>query len=68
MLLDISSLPDVGPLSRAERALCAAERYLPAQYLAVKAAALRLQEARGRVTRQDVQRLPFQVDDQRLAR
>ncbi len=51
-----------------ERVLCATERYLPAQYLAVKAAALKLQEQRGRVPRADFQRLPFQVDPQRMQR
>lgn len=48
--------------------LCATERYLPAQYLAVKAAALKLQEQRGRVARADILRLPFQVDPQRMQR
>ena len=54
-----------------ERTLCATERYLPAQYLAVKAAALKLQEQRGgRLSRADFQRhlAPFQVDPQRMAR
>lgn len=48
--------------------LCAAERYLPAQYLAIKAAVLKLQEQRGRVAKSDIQRLPFQVDPQRMQR
>lgn len=68
VLLDITSLPDAEALTRAERNLCATERYLPAQYLAVKAAALRLQDQKGRVSRQDVTRMPFQVDEQRMAR
>jgi len=51
-----------------ERHLCAAERYLPAQYLAIKAAALKLQDARGRLPRQDFLRLPFQVDPGRMQR
>ena len=38
-----------------ERVLCSTERYLPAQYLAVKAAALRLQEQQGSVSRADMQ-------------
>ena len=57
--------------SAQERTLCATERYLPAQYLAVKAAALKLQEQRGgRLPRADFQRhlAPFQVDPQRMAR
>ncbi|KAI7838949.1 hypothetical protein COHA_007308 [Chlorella ohadii] len=68
VLLDITSLPDAEPLSRQERHLCAAERYLPAQYLAIKAAALKLQDARGRLPRQDFLRLPFQVDPGRMQR
>ncbi|PRW56050.1 histone acetyltransferase complex component [Chlorella sorokiniana] len=68
VLLDITSLPDSEPLSRQERNLCATERYLPAQYLAIKAAALKLQEARGRLPRQDFLRLPFQVDPGRMQR
>lgn len=44
-----------------ERALCATERYLPAQYLAVKAALLRVQDVKGHVSRADVAQLPFKV-------
>ncbi|KAL4451456.1 hypothetical protein ABPG75_007118 [Micractinium tetrahymenae] len=68
VLLDITSLPDVEPLSQRERNLCAAERYLPAQYLAIKAAVLKLQETKGRVPRGEMLKLPFQVDPQRLQR
>lgn len=62
------SPPPVATLLPQERHLCAAERYLPAQYLAIKAAALKLQEARGRLPRQDFLRLPFQVDPGRMQR
>lgn len=51
-----------------ERTLCATERYLPAQYLAIKAAVLKQQEQRGRVPRAEILRLPFQVDAQRMQR
>lgn len=44
-----------------ERSLCAAERYLPAQYLAIKATVLKLQETRGRVPRGEMLKLPFQA-------
>lgn len=44
-----------------ERNLCAAERYLPAQYLAIKAAVLKLQETRGRVPRGEMLKLSFQA-------
>ena len=46
---------------RQERNLCAAERYLPAQYLAIKAAILKQQELKGRVPRNDILKLPFKV-------
>lgn len=46
---------------RQERHLCASERYLPAQYLAIKAAVLEVQERRGVVTPGDVTALPFKV-------
>lgn len=67
-LLDLDSLPDSATLTREEKALCAAERYLPAQYLAVKLQVLRLQETRGGVCQDDVVSLPFAVDASRLAR
>lgn len=60
--------PPAPPPPPQERNLCATERYLPAQYLAIKAAALKLQEARGRLPRQDFLRLPFQVDPGRMQR
>ncbi|KAL4853568.1 Transcriptional adapter ADA2 [Chlorella vulgaris] len=68
VLLDITSLPDAEPLNQQERTLCATERYLPAQYLAIKAAVLKQQEQRGRVPRAEILRLPFQVDAQRMQR
>ncbi|PSC69078.1 transcriptional adapter ADA2-like isoform X1 [Micractinium conductrix] len=68
VLLDITALPDVGPLSQRERNLCAAERYLPAQYLAIKAAILKQQELKGRVPRNDILKLPFKVDPARMQR
>ncbi|GAB4822858.1 hypothetical protein N2152v2_009904 [Parachlorella kessleri] len=68
VLLDITSLPDAEALTQKERALCSTERYLPAQYLAVKAALLKIQEGKGHVSRADVKQLPFQVDPARLLR
>lgn len=35
-LLDIAALPDSEPLNQQERNLCATERYLPAQLVAIK--------------------------------
>lgn len=68
VLLDITVLPDAESLSGPERMLCAAERYLPAQYLAVKAAALELQAKNGGVTKQDLLGLPFKVIPSRMER
>ena len=62
VLLDITCLPDVRPLSRRERELCSAERFLPAQYLALKADVAAQQAQRGSVSRADVQALPYLVD------
>ncbi|KAL6768288.1 hypothetical protein ACKKBF_B38535 [Auxenochlorella protothecoides x Auxenochlorella symbiontica] len=67
-LLDITALPDAEVLLQQERHLCASERYLPAQYLAIKASVLEVQERRGVVTPGDVTALPFKVDVQRMLR
>jgi hypothetical protein len=67
-MLNASHMPSPLPTPLQERHLCATERYLPAQYLAVKAAVLKLQEQRGRVAKADLLRMPFQVDPQRLQR
>jgi transcriptional adapter 2-alpha len=67
-LLDVAALPDAPPLSAAERELCAKERYLPAQYLAVKAEVAAAQAAAGSVPRALVLALPFAVDAGRAAR
>ena len=55
------SLPSSQCFLAQERALCSSERYLPAQYLAVKAALLKIQEGKGHVSRADVKQLPFHV-------
>lgn len=68
VLLDVAALPDTGPLTENERSLCAMERFLPAQYLAVKAEAAKMQSEKGSVSRADVQGLPFLVDPDRSAR
>ncbi len=63
-LLASTAQPSPDPtLCVQERALCSTERYLPAQYLAVKAALLKIQEGKGHVSRADVKQLPFQVGD-----
>lgn len=49
------------PMLLQERRLCAAERYLPAQYLAIKAEVLAIQEDKGSVKPEDVTALPFKV-------
>lgn len=68
ILLDVTSLPDAEPLTQDERSLCASERYLPAQYLAVKANIMRKQEQNGFVTRNDILSQPFAVDEERSLR
>lgn len=68
ILLDVTSLPDTGPLTHDERNLCASERYLPAQYLAVKAEIMKKQEQNGFVTRNDILSQPFAVDEERSLR
>ena len=66
--LDVTSLPDSAPLNEEERRLCANERYLPAQYLAIKADVLRLQQTKGLVRKADMLALPYAVDGERLIR
>lgn len=66
--LDVTSLPDSGPLNEEERRLCSNERYLPAQYLAIKADILRLQQTKGLVSKEDMLALPYAVDNERLIR
>jgi transcriptional adapter 2-alpha len=66
--LDITVLPDAESLSGPERLLCALERYLPAQYLAVKAAALEMQTKNGGVLKEDLLGLPFKVLPSRMER
>ncbi|KDD74141.1 hypothetical protein H632_c1538p0, partial [Helicosporidium sp. ATCC 50920] len=68
VLLDLDSLPDHGALEAEEVALCAQERYLPAQYLAIKAAALGRLRARGGLEPADMPALPFDVDAARIVR
>lgn len=68
VLLDIASLPDGDPLTVKERRLCANERYLPAQYLAMKAEMAALQERQGFVSREDVEALPFLIGKDRAGR
>lgn len=68
VLLDVASLPDIEPLTAKERQLCANERYLPSQYLAIKAESLAKQESQGGVSRSDVENLPFLVGKDRAAR
>lgn len=68
ILLDVTSLPDSEPLTQEERRLCATERYLPAQYLAVKASMMKKQEEEGFVTKKDILSLPFAVDEERSLR
>ena len=68
ILLDLTSLPDSEPLTQEERRLCASERYLPSQYLAVKAAIMKKQDEHGFVTKTDMLSLPFAVDDERSLR
>ena len=41
--------------------MCATERYLPAQYLAIKAEIVALQKAQGCVRSEDITNLPFKV-------
>ena len=67
VILDIAALPDIEPLNASERNLCAHQRYLPAQYLAVKAEALRMQDEQGYVSVDDLQKLPFKVSEGRMA-
>ncbi len=66
--LDLTSLPDSAPLNEEERRLCTNERYLPAQYLAIKADILRIQQTKGLVTKADILALPYAVDGERLIR
>ncbi len=66
--LDLTSLPDSAPLNEEERRLCTNERYLPAQYLAIKADVLRLQQRNGLVRTGDMLGLPYAVDGERLIR
>jgi transcriptional adapter 2-alpha len=68
VLLDVTSLPDSGPLNEEERRLCANERYLPAQYLAIKSEILKIQEKNGFVTGEDMLDLPYAVDQERSLR
>jgi transcriptional adapter 2-alpha len=68
VLLDVTSLPDSGPLNEEERRLCANERYLPAQYLAIKSDILRIQDKNGFVTRRDMLELAYAVDQERSLR
>lgn len=68
ILLDVTSLPDADPLTQDERNLCASERYLPAQYLAVKAEIMKKQEQNGHVTKNDILSQPFAVDEERSLR
>lgn len=67
VLLDIASLPDIEPLNAQERSLCASQRYLPAQYLCVKAEAMRLQAEKGSVSLDDMFKMPFKVSQGRTA-
>ena len=67
VLLDIAALPDIEPLTARERSLCANQRYLPAQYLAVKADALQIQAEKGVVSVEDMLQLPFKVSQVRVA-
>lgn len=67
VLLDIASLPDIEPLNAQERSLCANQRYLPAQYLCVKAEAMRLQAEKGSVSLDDMFKMPFKVSQGRTA-
>lgn len=67
VLLDIASLPDIEPLNVQERSLCANQRYLPAQYLCVKAEAMRLQAEKGSVSLDDMFKMPFKVSQGRTA-
>ena len=67
VLLDIASLPDIEPLNASERSLCANQRYLPAQYLCVKAEAMRLQAEKGSVSLEDMYKMPFKVSQGRTA-
>eukprot|EP00887_Chlorella_sp_A99_P002907 scaffold6.g2907.t1 len=64
------TLPDGrGAGLQRERQLCACERYLPAQYLAVKALALRMQEEGGAVSRAAFQAgLPYELTSDRSSR
>lgn len=68
VLLDVSSLPDSVPLDGRERELCANERYLPAQYLAIKQEALKIQKEKGLCSKEDVLSLPFLVEKSRVGR
>jgi transcriptional adapter 2-alpha len=67
VLLDIASLPDIEPLNAQERSLCANQRYLPAQYLCVKAEAMRIQDEKGSVSLDDMFKMPFKVSQGRTA-
>ncbi len=67
VLLDIASLPDIESLNAQERSLCANQRYLPAQYLCVKAEAMRLQAEKGSVSLDDMFKMPFKVSQGRTA-
>ena len=67
VLLDIAALPDIEPLNSRERALCANQRYLPAQYLAIKADTVRMQSEKGAVSLQDMLKLPYKVSQVRTA-
>lgn len=66
--LDVTALPDSEPLDAEERRLCCNERYLPAQYLAIKTEILKIQEKNGVVTKHDMLALPFAVDGERALR
>ena len=68
ILMDLTSLPDVAPLTQSERRLCATERYLPAQYLAIKAEIMKKQEKNGHVSKNDILSLPYAVDMERSLR
>lgn len=68
VLLDAASLPDSVSLDEKELDLCVNERYLPAQYLAIKHEALKIQQEKGRCTKEDVVGLPFFVEEARVGR
>lgn len=67
-LLDIAALPDAEPLNQQERFLCATERYLPAQFLAIKAETLRVAGGQDPAPPPHLQQPPFRIDPERSAR